>query len=264
MTTQTTDGQPMTRAARRAGGPGGSGPFTTGDRLPVPTRQRRPMLAVLAVVLILGGAAIAATLVLTSGQKQQYLLINRDIAIGQTLTAEDFLQQPLAATNSAVFAPVPVSDFATRVRGTKALVPLRKGALLTEGMFGPAVTPPKGLTDVSVSVPEGGYPVGLAAGDVVKVIYTPRNTTDSGGGGSVATAAPRGLTRGATLIGSAYVTVVQDNTAGQGGKIVALEVRNEDLDVQRQAGLPTLAWTNALNSVTVVRLDPTVTYDKGD
>ncbi|HEX6754707.1 MAG TPA: hypothetical protein VF109_02060 [Mycobacteriales bacterium] len=252
----------MTRAARRAGGPGGSGPFTTGDRLPVPTRQRRPMLAVLAVVLILGGAAIAATLVLTSGQKQQYLLINRDVAIGQTLTAEDFLQQPLAATNSAVFAPVPVSDFATRVRGTKALVPLRKGALLTEGTFGPAVTPPKGLTDVSVSVPEGGYPVGLAAGDVVKVIYTPRNTSD--GGGSVPTAAPRGLIRGATLIGSAYVTVVQDNTAGQGGKIVALEVRNEDLELPRQAGLPALAWTNAVNSVTVVRLDPTVTYDKGD
>jgi hypothetical protein len=220
---------------------------------------------VLAVVLILGGAAIAATLVLTSGQKQQYLLINRDIAIGRTLTAEDFLQQPLAATNSSVFAPVPVADFATRVRGTKALVPLRKGALLTEGMFGPAVTPPKGLTDVSLAVPEGGYPVELAAGDIVKVVYTPRNTAESSGsGGSVSTAAPRGLSRGATLVRSAYVTAVQDNTAGQGGKIIGLEVRDEDLDLQRHSGLPTLVWTNAVNSVTVVRLDPTVTYDKGD
>jgi hypothetical protein len=225
------------------------------------------MLAVLAVVLILGGAAIAATLVLTSGQKQQYLLISRDVAIGQTLTAQDFLQQPLASTNSSVFAPIPVTEFNTRVRGTKALVPLRKGALLTEGMFGAAVTPPRGLTDISMAVPEGGYPADLAAGDTVKVIYTPRNTTDTGSGsgsGAVSTAAPRGLVRGATLIGSAYVTSVQDNTAGQGGKIIGLQVRNRDLAESPLTGLPVLAWTNAVNSVTVARLDPTVTYDKGD
>lgn len=268
MTTHTTDGSSSTRASRRSGaGGGGSGPTAPfgppGDRLPVPARQRRPALAALAVVLILGGAALAATLVLTSGQKQQYLLINRDIAVGQTLVANDFLQQPLSATNSSVFAPVPVADFGTRVRGTKALVALRKGALLTEGTFGAGISPPKDLTDVSASVPDGGYPAGIAPGDIVKVIYTPRNTSESGGAAAPApSGAPRGLVRGATLIGSAYVASVVDSPSGQ-GKIIGLQVRNEELADSPLDGLPVLAWTNAVNSVTVVRLDPTSSYDKG-
>ena len=268
MTTQTTDGQATTRAARRASGTGGFGPG--GDRLPVPTRQRRPMLAVLAVVLILGGAAIAASLVLTSGQKQQYLLLAKNVSVGQTLGRDDFLQQPLASTNSAVFAPVRVEDFAARVNGQKALVALSKGSLLTEGTFGPAISPRKGLTDISAAVPEGGYPVSLSPGDVVKVIYTPRsnatnNANAAGSAGSgTSTAAPKRLVPGMTLIGAAYVTSVVDNTTGEGGKVVGLEVRNEEFAQSPLDGLPALAYTNATDSLTIVRLDPTSTYDKGD
>jgi hypothetical protein len=268
MTTQTTDGQATTRAARRASGGGGFGP---GDRLPVPTRQRRPMLAILAVVLILGGAAIAASLVLTSGQKQEYLLLKNDVRVGQTLVADDFLAQPLAKTNSAVFAPVPVSDFKTRVSGQKARVALSRGTLLTEGTFGPAISPRKGLTDTSAAVPEGGYPVDLRPGDIVKVIYTPRsnatnnaNAAGSAGNGATSTAAPKRLVPGMTLIGSAYVTSVVDNTTGEGGKVVGLEIRNEEFAESPLDGLPALAYTNAADALTIVRLDPTVTYDKGD
>lgn len=263
MTTQTTDGQPTGRAARRAGTPGVAFP-PAGDRLPVPTRQRRPALAALAVVLILGGAALAATLVLTSGQKQQYLLVNRDVAIGQTLTRDDFLQQPLSATNSAVFAPVPVADFATRVNGKKALFRLTKGSLLAEGTFGEAVTPPRGLTDVSLAVPEGQFPPDLVAGDIVKVLYTPRSSQgDSGGGGAAPTAAgQKPLPRGLTLVSAAYVTSVQANSSGQ-GRIIAVQVRNEELAESPNDGLPALAASNAVNAITVVRLDPTIDYDKG-
>jgi hypothetical protein len=258
MSTQTTDGPLSTRATRRAAAPAGP----TGDRLPVPTRQRRPALAALAVVLILGGAALAATLVLTSGQKQEYLLVNRDIAAGRTLTADDFLQQPLSATNSAIFAPVPVDDFYTRVEGKKALVAMKKGSLLSEGTFGEAITPARGLADLSLTVPEGQYPDGLAAGDIVKVVYTPKTSGQGSGEGGTSSGA-RPLPRGTTLVAAAYTTGVRANSSGQGGVVVTIQVKDEDLDESPNDGLPALAAANANNSITVVRLDPTHDYDKG-
>jgi hypothetical protein len=269
MSTQITDGQSSSRASRRAGAPTGFGP--TGERLPVPTRQRRPLLAILAVVLILGGAAIAATLVLTSGQKQNYLLIKRDVAVGQTLTIDDFDSQPLAATTSAAFTPVPIEDFPTRVRGTKALVALSKGTLLTEGTFGGGISPPAGLTDVALVAPVGAVPRDLAPGDIVKVLYTPRTSqgSDSGGGGGgiAANASPvpgKPLPRGLTLVGAARVVAV-DGGQGQGANvIVGVQVRNEELKDAPNSGLPVLAAASAGNAISIIRLDPTSTYDKGD
>ena len=106
-------------------------------------------------MLILGGAALAASLVLTSGKKQEYLVVAHDVALGQTLTRDDFRQQALAATNSSLFAPVPVCDFFTRVQGKKALVALKQGSLLSEGTFGNAVTPAKGLMQMRSTSPTG-------------------------------------------------------------------------------------------------------------
>lgn len=257
--TTTTDGPPSTRAARRSAGQ------TTlpADRLPVPTRQRRPMLALLALVLILGGAAIAATLVLTSGQKQEYLLINRDVALGQTLTRDDFLQQPLAATSSSVFAPVPVSDFYGRVEGKKALIAMKQGSLLAEGTFGEALSPAVGLTQLSLNVPEGQYPAGLAAGDIVRVLHTPRGSTAGNSGSAAANGGEKLVPRGATLVGAARVTSVSSSSTGQNGLVVGIEVRDVELARSPNAGLPAVAAANALNALTVVRLNPDHDYDKG-
>ena len=254
-TTQTSDGL-SGRAGRRAAG---HGVPPIGDRLPVPPRQRRPALAALAVVLILGGAALAATLVLSSGQKQEYLLVNRDVAIGDVLGPKDFLQQPLSSVRSAAFAPVPVSDFYGRVNGRRALVPLRKGSLLVEGTFGDRITPAKGLTQLSLNVPEGQYPATLQAGDIVKVLYTPRasNTGSTPGQGE------KSLPRGATLVEAAYVTSVVRSSTGQNGVVVGIEVKDVEVARSPETGLPAVAAANALNAITVVRLDPTHDHDQG-
>jgi hypothetical protein len=270
MTTQTTNGELPTRAARRAAAGGGS--TVGGDRLPVPTRQRRPMLALLALVLILGGAALAASLVLSSGKKQEYLLVNRDIALGQTLTRDDFRQQAIAATDSAVFAPVPVTDFFGRVQGKKALIALKKGSLLSEGTFGDKVTPAKGLVQISLNVPEGQYPRTLAPGDVVKVLYTPRGSQQAAGSGSTggdgtsgaAPLDPKNVPHAPTLITSAFVTSVEASAAGQDAMVVGIEVRNKELTQAPADGLPAVAAANAQGSITIARLDPGHDYDKGD
>lgn len=261
MTTQTTDGQLSTRAARRAAG---QGPVLGGDRLPVPTRQRRPMLALLAIVLILGGAALAATLVLTSGKKQDYLVLAGDVAQGQTLTSKDFRIQSLAATKSSLFSPILGSDFYGRVQGKKALVPLKKGALLSEGTFGDQVIPAVGLGQMSLNVPEGRYPSGLAAGDVIKVFYTPSSQAANGGGSAAAAGTANGVEVGATLVPAAYVTVVEGSSSGQNGVVVGIDIRNVDLPKSQKAGMPAVAVANAASAITVVRLDPGHAYDKGD
>jgi hypothetical protein len=258
MTTQTTNGDLSTRASRRGAA---TGPVLTGERLPVPARQRRPMLAVLALVLILGGAALAATLVLTSGKKQEYLLINKNIALGETLDRNDFRQQALAATSSSVFAPVPVADFSSRVEGKKALFALKKGSLLTEGTFGDVLTPAVGLGQMSLTVPEGRYPTGLSAGDVVKVLYTPAG---SAGSGSSAASGEKLLPRGTTLVAAAYVTSVGSSSAGQNGVVVGVDIKNVDLSESPNSGMPALAAANAANAISVVRLDPGHEYDKGN
>jgi hypothetical protein len=259
MTTQTTNGELPTRAARRA-----AGATAGGDRLPVPTRQRRPLLALLAVVLVLGGAAIAASLVLTSGKKQEYLVVYHYIALGQTLTREDFRVQPLAATDAQTFAPVPAADFFTRVQGKKALIALKKGALLSEGTFGEAVTPAKGLVQISLNVPEGQYPRTLTAGDVVKVLYTPRGNGQGSGSATDSTTNPKAIPHAPTLITSAFVTSVEPSGTGQNAMVVGIEVRNKDLTQAPADGLPAVAAANALSAITIARLDPGHTYDKGD
>lgn len=263
MTTQTTDGQLSTRASRRAGG---QAPTLPADRLPVPTRQRRPMLALLALVLILGGAALAATLVLTSGKKQDYLVLNNDVALGQTLTNKDFRLQSLAATKSALFSPVPSADFYGRVEGKKALVPMKKGALLSEGTFGDVITPAVGLGQMSLNVPQGRYPSGLTAGDVVKILYTPAAQATAGGSAAAAGSRPGpGLPdAGSTLVSAAFVTVVETSSTGQNGVVVGIDIRNADLPKAPRSGMPIVAVANAAGAITVVRLDPGHEYDKGD
>jgi hypothetical protein len=258
MTTQTTNGELPTRAARRS-----AGAAAGADRLPVPTRQRRPLLALLALVLILGGAAIAASLVLTSGKKQEYLVVYQNIALGQTLTRDDFRVQPLAAPDSQTFAPVLASEFYTRVEGKKALFPLRKGALLSEGTFGDAVTPAKGLVQISLNVPEGQYPATLVAGDVVKVLFTPRGNSQSNGSATSSAADPKNVPHAPTLITSAFVTSVEASAAGQNGMVVGIEVRNKDLAQAPADGLPAVAAANAQGAITIARLDPGHTYDQG-
>jgi hypothetical protein len=261
MSTQTTNGELSTRAARRAAGSGAS---LGGDRLPVSTRQRRPLLAVLALVLILGGAALAASLVLTSGKKQEYLVVAHDIPLGQTLTRDDFRQQAIAATNSSLFTPVPVTDFFTRVQGKKALIALKQGSLLSEGTFGDAITPARGLVQIALNVPDGQYPRNLVAGDVVKVLYTPRNGGQNGGSANASGTDARTVPHAPTLIGSAFVTGVDASATGQNAVVIGIEVRNRDLAQAPVDGLPAVTAANAQGAISIARLDPGHAYDKGD
>src|ERR671915_2342757 len=57
----------------------------TGQRLPVPPRERKPALAALAVLLILGGALTSAYLVMASGQRVSAIRVAQPVAAGQRI-----------------------------------------------------------------------------------------------------------------------------------------------------------------------------------
>jgi hypothetical protein len=250
--TQSTDSVWTPRGGRPGQPPGAQGP--THERIPVPTRQRRPALAALALVLVLGGAALSGFLVLNSGQKQSVLVLAKEVPYGHTFENSDFREEQLSLTGD--IKPVLFSQLGQLLSGRyKATTRIPAGSVLTYGMVAPARRQPipgSNYTEFGVTVPEGQYPAGgLAEGDIVKVLYTP--TTDKGlpaGGIKNGTPLPAGM----TLVNQAYVSAVQTAAGGQGGLLVSLVVRNEDLTSNNRNGLAVAAAANAIKSISLVRL----------
>jgi hypothetical protein len=264
MTTQTTDG--LSRAARRAAGQGGGptpcGPGgPTGDRLPVPTRQRRPALAALAVVLILGGAALSGYLVLSSGQKQSVLVLAQDVPYGHEFAASDFREAQLSYSSD--LEPILTSQLGDLVgNGYRAKQAIAAGTPLTAGMITTEIEIPSGnYVQAGVVAPDGQYPVeGVSPGDTVKVLYTPR----SSGGDTAAAIKGVTLSPGVTLIKKAYVKDVQRIEGGDDtGVWVTLLIDNTELAAGRVEGLAILQAANALRALSVEKFPESTTAQTG-
>jgi hypothetical protein len=227
----------------------------------VPTRQRRPALAALALVLVLGGAALSAFLVLNSGQKQSVLVLAHDVPFGHPFQVSDFHEDQVSFTTSGP-RPVKFSELSQIVgRHYRATVPLRNGTILTIAMISTQIEMPgTDFASIAVNVPEGQYPGDLRAGDKVKVLYTP--TSDKGvPAGGLKNAAP--LPQGLTLVDVAYVTSVSGSVAGQGSVVVNLVVQNADLTNTAVSGLPVVASANAVKAISLVKLPDSTQYQTG-
>ena len=59
----------------------------TSDR-PSPPRRRRPALAAIAVLLIVGGAALAGLLALRLDSREPVLVMTQDVPVGTKITAD--------------------------------------------------------------------------------------------------------------------------------------------------------------------------------
>jgi len=227
----------------------------------VPTRQRRPALAALALVLVLGGAALSAFLVLNSGQKQSVLVVARDVEFGHVFETSDFREGQISFSVPNT-QPIRFNQMAELVgRRYKATVPIRQGTLLTANMITTRPLVPAGnYASLGLNVEEGLYPAGLIAGDAVKVLYTP--TSDKGvPAGGVKNGTPLAL--GRTLIEVAYVTSVGSAAAGQGSIVVTLVIENKNLEQLTQDGMPIVAAANALDSITLVKLPESIQPETG-
>ncbi|MBX6385264.1 MAG: hypothetical protein IRZ07_20215 [Microbispora sp.] len=155
--------------------PGLSGPASR--KLPVPPRERKPALAALAVLLILGGALATTLLVMRSGDRVSAVQITQQVGAGQRI--------PLSALREVQIADTGVDyvpwRFKDQVATTYAAVTLLPGTLLTQRMTATTtdqVGPAK--AKVGLSLKAGQMPADLKSGDVVQVIYVPAAGRGSG------------------------------------------------------------------------------------
>ncbi len=151
-------------AGGRAVPPAGQG------RLPGARSDRRPALAALAMLLVLGGALVSGLVAYRSGQRADYLVVIRDVAPGQQLSAEDLGVARIAGTGVRA---VPASDRAA-VIGSFATTRVFAGTLLTRDMVTPREEFPRSAAVVGVAVDAGQAPAGgLRTGDVVRILSVP-------------------------------------------------------------------------------------------
>lgn len=170
-------------------------------RLPAPVRDRRPALAALALLLVLGGALASALLAYRSGDRVDVLVASRPIDIGQTVTAADFAVARVAADDGAAVIEAEAAD---NFYETSALTSITPGTLLNASMFGTGdkVVPPRAAV-VGVVLSTSQRPaVELDAGDVVRVYLVPRD-------------AGSGITTG-TVLAEAVLVAEAPQTVGGG------------------------------------------------
>jgi hypothetical protein len=139
---------------------------STGQRLPVPPRERKPALAALAVLLILGGALTSAYLVMASGQRVSAIRVAEPVAAGQQIPASALQEVQIGNTG------IEFISWAERTQVTRAYaaVPLVKGALLTNGMVARDDAATDGRVIVGLALKPGQLPAGgLRAGDRVSL-----------------------------------------------------------------------------------------------
>jgi hypothetical protein len=153
-----------------------SGP---GQRLPVPPRERKPALAALAVLLILGGALTSAYLVMASGQRVSAIRVAQPVAAGQ--------QIPLSALEEVQIGNTGIDFVAWSARAqvarTYAAVPLVKGELLTSPMTTQDTSVTQGRVTLGLALKPGQLPSQpLANGDHVAVYAVGADGTGVAGG----------------------------------------------------------------------------------
>lgn len=103
----------------------------TAQRLPVPPRERKPTLAALAVLLILGGALVSAYLVIASGQRVSAIKIVKPVAAGAAIPRDALEEQQVGDTGIEYLSWNQVN----KVVGRSASVGLAPDSLLTNNMI---------------------------------------------------------------------------------------------------------------------------------
>ncbi|MEU8109448.1 hypothetical protein AB0C18_37665 [Nonomuraea muscovyensis] len=151
-----------------------SGPASR--KLPVPPRERKPALAALAVLLILGGALATTLLVIRSGDRISAVRVTQQIGAGQQFTVQAIEEVQIADTG------IDYVNWSQRQQVLKsfAAVTILPGTLLTNNMgvkasaeLGP------GKAKVGLALKPGQAPAGLQKGDRVQVVHVPARTSQA-------------------------------------------------------------------------------------
>lgn len=138
---------------------------------------RAPRLAVRNRARVAGGAVllglsalVAVALYSNVGNRQPVLAVARPVAAGQTVAAADFKVVRVSADPGV--RTVPAADL-SRVVGQPAGVALSPGALLAPAQLASGPALPPGSMVVGAVLKPGQFPLGLRAGDAVRLVLLP-------------------------------------------------------------------------------------------
>lgn len=146
---------------------------TVASDRPSPPRRRRPALAAIAVLLIVGGATLAGLLALRLDSREPVLVVTQDVPAGTEVTA-DMLGSTRVASEGLKL--VREAD-ASQVIGTYTRTALSDGQLLDTTVL--TTAEPFGADRVQVGVPleSGQVPPGIRSGDEVRIVRLGDGTT---------------------------------------------------------------------------------------
>ncbi len=154
-------------------------PVTSPVPVAAPRMRRRPLLGVLAAVLVAGGALVGLWLWSASSTGADVVTVRVAVERGAVVTAADLATVRVGV--DPALRTVPASQMAGLV-GQRALTDLAAGSLLTPDQVGPLVVPAAGESLVGVPIAAGLMPTeGLQAGDQVRLVQTPGQGGDVSG-----------------------------------------------------------------------------------
>jgi hypothetical protein len=137
-----------------------------GRRVPSAPRERKPVLAALAVLLILGGALGAGFLVLQSGKRVAAVEISQQIGAGQKIPLSAMQEIQIASGTGLSYVPWNQASQVTQFYAASAIPP---GTLLTGAMVVRANEVTTGRYVLGLALKDGQWPVQLAIGDHVAI-----------------------------------------------------------------------------------------------
>lgn len=156
----------MARTPERPARRGATQPVVP-TRLPS-TRERKPALAALGVLLILGGALASGYLALQAGNRDQFLVVTNEMVQGDEFTDDDLDVVDLPEGMTGV---VP-ADEREAVLGTSASVPLLAGTILTPGMYSTAEGGKPGYVTLTLEVASTDAAAQESNGAPLLVLFT--------------------------------------------------------------------------------------------
>ena len=146
----------------------------SGRRMPGAPRERKPALAVLAVLLIAGGALAAGLLVVRSGHRVGAVEVTQAIPEGGQIPASAITEVQIAADSGVKYVSW---QFAGQVPQYYATAAISAGTLLNSGMITRTRSTPSGAAQVGLALKDGQVPGDLKAGDQVRIFSTQASAT---------------------------------------------------------------------------------------
>jgi hypothetical protein len=161
------------------------GESKTEFRLPVTSRSRRPLVAIVSALLVFTSIAVFASVYSSANHQTPSLIVVQTIQEGQRISGTDLGQASVAI--SAGVSPIPVAS-APLLAGKRAAVTIPAGSLLTLADVAGSAPIAAGEAVVGMALKDGEYPsAGVESGDQVMIVQSaspgaPATNTGSGSG----------------------------------------------------------------------------------